>query len=175
MECNEKCQSAFALLQHFAIHAQHYLCDSLKKQKTMTSKQIPDLYPIHKNHKKKKIDSDVESDSGVEDVNPLKFCLVTMDGGQVEEKVRKYQCSYCLKKFGWPTDLKRHILIHTGERPFQCKSCDCSFTRNFLLKKHQRKCHSNETKVDLPELKPISLILKKRKQEKSQIKRHLID
>uniref|UniRef100_A0A1B6DWL2 C2H2-type domain-containing protein n=1 Tax=Clastoptera arizonana TaxID=38151 RepID=A0A1B6DWL2_9HEMI len=54
---------------------------------------------------------------------------------------KKYPCHLCSKVFGWSTDLKRHILVHTGERPFKCKTCLASFTRNFLLQKHQSKVH----------------------------------
>ncbi|RZC32398.1 zf-H2C2 2 domain containing protein, partial [Asbolus verrucosus] len=168
-ECRSDFQSAAALLQHFALHASN--CLTVNKEKPVTRKKIPDLYPISF---KRKNDSDVESDSGVEDVNPMKFCLVTMAEETDSQKVRKYQCSYCLKKFGWPTDLKRHILIHTGERPFQCQTCDSTFTRNFLLKKHQRKCHNIEVRGDeIPDLKPI-LSGKSRKQEKSKIRRCMI-
>jgi uncharacterized Zn-finger protein len=145
----------------------------MNKEKPMTPKKLPDLYPINF---RKKADSDVESDSGVEDVNPIKFCLVTMaDETKMEDKVRKYQCTYCSKKFGWPTDLKRHTLIHTGERPFRCQSCDSTFTRNFLLKKHQRKCHSESNGSSIiPDLKPL-LTAKSRKQEKSKIKRFVTE
>ncbi|EFA02595.1 zinc finger protein 264 isoform X1 [Tribolium castaneum] len=160
-ECKTEFHAAAALLQHFALHASNCLINSMDKGKPTTLKKLPDLYPIHF---KKKPDSDVESDSGIEDVNPIKFCLVTMVEEAEPEKIRKYQCKYCSKKFGWPTDLKRHILIHTGERPFKCQCCDSTFTRNFLLKKHQRKCHGPG---DIPDLKPI----KSRKQEKSKIKR----
>ncbi|KAK3911292.1 Zinc finger and BTB domain-containing protein 49, partial [Frankliniella fusca] len=55
---------------------------------------------------------------------------------------KRYPCHICSKVFGWSTDLKRHILIHTGERPFKCKLCPSSFTRNFLLQKHESKVHN---------------------------------
>ncbi|KAK7790715.1 hypothetical protein R5R35_007954 [Gryllus longicercus] len=55
---------------------------------------------------------------------------------------RKYLCHVCSKSFGWSTDLKRHILTHTGERPFKCQMCDATFTRNFLLQKHESRVHS---------------------------------
>lgn len=98
-KCEQMFDSASGLLQHYASHVVEELMLEDKK------KPIPDLYPIKK--------GDSESDSGVEDVNPLKYCLVTMETGQ-KTSGKKYQCSYCTKTFGWSTDLKRHTLIHTG-------------------------------------------------------------
>lgn len=59
-------------------------------------------------------------------------------GGKVK---KRFTCHICLKTFGWTTDLKRHILIHTGERPFKCSMCFATFTRNFLLQKHKTRIH----------------------------------
>lgn len=56
-------------------------------------------------------------------------------------KKKRFSCHICQKTFGWTTDLKRHILIHTGERPFKCTMCFATFTRNFLLQKHKTKIH----------------------------------
>ncbi|KAJ9601049.1 hypothetical protein L9F63_000784 [Diploptera punctata] len=71
----------------------------------------------------------------------------TVSGNTTESSMslkRKYQCNLCSKVFGWSTDLKRHILTHTGERPFKCKLCKATFTRNFLLQKHQSKIHKSQ-------------------------------
>ncbi|KAF2353996.1 Zinc finger C2H2-type [Trinorchestia longiramus] len=57
--------------------------------------------------------------------------------------LRKYCCPHCDKRFGWSTDLKRHIIIHTGERPFKCDTCCNSFTRKFLLENHISRAHSS--------------------------------
>lgn len=76
---------------------------------------------------------------------PEHTTLTTIDCSSPEREKqiskKKYHCHICSKVFGWSTDLKRHILIHTGERPFKCKLCPSSFTRNFLLQKHEKKVH----------------------------------
>ena len=60
---------------------------------------------------------------------------------------RKYVCNYCQRRFGWSTDLKRHIILHTGERPFQCKFCPVAFTRKFLLQNHMKKLHPDKCRM----------------------------
>lgn len=65
---------------------------------------------------------------------------------------KRFSCHICTKTFGWTTDLKRHILIHTGERPFKCTMCFATFTRNFLLQKHKTKIHQCLTPNEISQL-----------------------
>ena len=42
----------------------------------------------------------------------------------------------CEKAFTQASNLKKHILTHTGERAFQCYICEKSFTQVCSLKAH---------------------------------------
>ncbi|XP_067638808.1 zinc finger protein 1 homolog isoform X2 [Eurosta solidaginis] len=41
---------------------------------------------------------------------------------------RKYTCNFCNKDFTASSKLKRHIRMHTGERPYSCSECGKSFS-----------------------------------------------
>lgn len=111
-------------------------------------------------------------DESFEDLDPSEYCVTLINeqdctdvntkslisdkkednslSNNTQKFKKKYACRMCSKIFGWSTDLKRHILIHTGERPFKCLSCNASFTRNFLLQKHLSKvhpCHISKEKL----------------------------
>ncbi len=60
---------------------------------------------------------------------------------------RVYECPVCLKRFGAPSKLKRHCLIHTDQRPFQCSICCRAFRERSHLKAHFRT-HTNPSSPD---------------------------
>ena len=45
-------------------------------------------------------------------------------------------CSYCGKNFLFESRLRRHLYVHTGERPFVCKLCNKSFNQKASLGQH---------------------------------------
>ncbi|KAK7067726.1 hypothetical protein SK128_024833, partial [Halocaridina rubra] len=56
---------------------------------------------------------------------------------------RPFDCKYCEKSFTKSSDLKRHHMIHTGDRPFVCSLCGTGFIEKSKLIVHTRH-HTGE-------------------------------
>lgn len=52
----------------------------------------------------------------------------------------KFPCPHCTKTYLHAKHLKRHLLRHTGDRPYMCVLCKDTFSRSDILKRHFQKC-----------------------------------
>ena len=63
-----------------------------------------------------------------------------------EQQHMKGKCVTCAKLFKWSSDLKRHEMIHPGDKPFTCDTCGKSFTwfSSFIyrekIRMHRKHC-----------------------------------
>ncbi|KAL5254542.1 hypothetical protein ACHWQZ_G014103 [Mnemiopsis leidyi] len=55
----------------------------------------------------------------------------------------KHPCTVCKKRFQNQSSLKRHMIVHTGERKYECEVCHKRFGRSHHLKRHV-KIHEME-------------------------------
>uniref|UniRef100_A0A673HMU9 Gastrula zinc finger protein XlCGF46.1-like n=1 Tax=Sinocyclocheilus rhinocerous TaxID=307959 RepID=A0A673HMU9_9TELE len=70
-------------------------------------------------------------------VTSLAAVVVDENGNCPLSKVQKnFICDHCYGAFRSGYHLKRHILIHTGEKPFACAVCDMRFIQRYHLERH---------------------------------------
>ena len=53
----------------------------------------------------------------------------------------KQSCPYCGRRFPWISSLRRHILTHTGLKPYQCPQCGANFSTKSNCERHIVRRH----------------------------------
>ena len=57
-----------------------------------------------------------------------------------------YYCCMCRKMLSSFSSLDRHMLVHSGERPFSCEKCGQTFTTNGNMHRHKRTHGSRDSR-----------------------------
>ncbi|XP_067910551.1 ras-responsive element-binding protein 1 isoform X5 [Heterodontus francisci] len=55
--------------------------------------------------------------------------------------LQKITCPYCPRLFPWASSLQRHMLTHTGQKPYPCPKCDAFFSTKSNCERHLLRKH----------------------------------
>ncbi|OSD04148.1 hypothetical protein PYCCODRAFT_1364894 [Trametes coccinea BRFM310] len=55
---------------------------------------------------------------------------------------KRHHCCMCHKTFDRPSTLKKHLLVHTGEKAFACEDCGRRFSVVSSLHRHAKTCRA---------------------------------
>lgn len=69
----------------------------------------------------------------------------------------RVSCPYCHRKFPWSSSLRRHVLTHTGQKPFKCPHCTLLFTTKSNCDRHLLRKHGGSARAVLAEPIPESM------------------
>jgi uncharacterized Zn-finger protein len=78
--------------------------------------------------------------------NEVFLKLTDLRSHEKSEKIKpstEFYCSTCDYKSKKSSSLLKHLLTHTGERPFKCDICEKKFTQSSILTNH-KKIHTGE-------------------------------
>ncbi|KAK1341967.1 hypothetical protein QTO34_016719 [Cnephaeus nilssonii] len=61
-------------------------------------------------------------------------------GVSLKESEKPFQCEFegCDRRFANSSDRKKHMHVHTSDKPYLCKMCDKSYTHPSSLRKHMK-------------------------------------
>ena len=57
---------------------------------------------------------------------------------------KPFQCTYCKKSYAQKAQLDEHVNIHTNAKPYKCDMCTKRFNYKASLRLHKRKIHGTE-------------------------------
>ena len=69
------------------------------------------------------------------------FFYFFLQNDPIKLGVGKYQCPFCPMIMSQNGTMKRHIMVHTGEKPFKCQLCQYASGRKASLQHHIQHIH----------------------------------
>ncbi|XP_044731719.1 zinc finger protein 501-like [Chrysoperla carnea] len=109
--------------------------------KSITKRALPQHLRIH--NERGKTTCDICSKSFVSELTLKNHIKIVHEN---QKPARNHLCNICGHAMRTLKELRTHLLIHTGERPYACDQCDKTYHRDDRLKDHISRIHLNKRK-----------------------------
>ncbi|XP_070783623.1 uncharacterized protein [Enoplosus armatus] len=142
-QCGLRFKNDGDLISHERVHTREkpYLCAECGRTFSQKSNLLRHLNFIHSESRNEKKHSCSECEKTFKEKGALK----KHQRSKHYNELFRHPCPYCGKMVS-ASSITRHILIHTGERPFKCTmpGCDKNFRSTSEVKKHVLLHHTTE-------------------------------
>lgn len=150
--CGKGFSQSTILRQHYTVHVdeRNFECEICHK----TYKTL-DYLNLHKETHLPKEQRKVKTYVKKKYKKQVKLCVCTFCGKKSNSLAlhqshmrthtgeKPYECPTCQKRFSFQQSLRTHLLLHTGAKPFKCETCGLTFRQIGHLKGH-KLVHSGE-------------------------------
>ncbi|XP_060044725.1 ras-responsive element-binding protein 1 isoform X2 [Erinaceus europaeus] len=108
---------------------------------TDTNKFSPFLQTAEDDSQEEAAPADHNGPSDEEQGSPPEERLLRAKRNSYANCLQKITCPHCPRVFPWASSLQRHLLTHTGQKPFPCQTCDAFFSTKSNCERHQLRKH----------------------------------
>nr|CAD7430763.1 unnamed protein product [Timema monikensis] len=77
-------------------------------------------------------------------VHPHQFYRIVLTMVQRQPQNLVFALTFCGKRFTQQSNMEKHERVHTGDKPYDCKTCSRSFTQQSNLTKHMAVHYKNK-------------------------------
>uniref|UniRef100_A0A8C6XJL2 Zinc finger protein 236 n=1 Tax=Naja naja TaxID=35670 RepID=A0A8C6XJL2_NAJNA len=153
--CNKKFSRVASLKAHIMLHEkeENLICSecgdefTLQSQLALHMEEHRQELSGSKSHICKTCKKEVETASQLKEHMKTHYKIRVSNTRSYNRNIDRsgftYSCPHCGKTFQKPSQLTRHVRIHTGERPFKCSECGKAFNQKGALQTHMIK-HTGE-------------------------------
>ncbi|XP_053103138.1 zinc finger protein 236 isoform X2 [Hemicordylus capensis] len=153
--CNKKFSRVASLKAHIMLHEkeENLICSecgdefTLQSQLALHMEEHRQELTGNKTHICKTCKKEVETSSQLKEHMKTHYKIRVSNTRSYNRNIDRsgftYSCPHCGKTFQKPSQLTRHVRIHTGERPFKCSECGKAFNQKGALQTHMIK-HTGE-------------------------------
>ncbi|KAJ0184160.1 hypothetical protein K1T71_000583 [Dendrolimus kikuchii] len=136
--CNKICNDKAALVSHKAVHIEtaEFACSKCPYKGKTRKYLARHLSKVHTEPTKYKCD-----DCG----KKFHFLNRLESHRRVHTGEKPYECKHCEKTFSARYSLNTHLLVHSDEKPFKCSFCEYACRDSSTLRKHQHRHMGLET------------------------------